>query len=153
MVVRRRKKTRRLRGRTRTMGYGRIGQHRKSGSKGGFGAAGMHKHMWTWVVKYAPTWFGKHGFNPPETLEVKPVEINVGELAEHLDKWLSQGLARKEGDKIVVNLAELGYNKLLGRGRIDKPVKVIVPEATQRAIEKIQAAGGEVVTTAASSEE
>ncbi len=52
----------------------------------------------------------------------------------------------------MVNLAELGYNKLLCRGRIDKPVKVIVPEATQRAIEKIQAAGGEVVTTASAEE-
>ncbi|MCE4602337.1 MAG: 50S ribosomal protein L15, partial [Desulfurococcales archaeon] len=30
MVVRRRSKTRKLRGRTRTMSWGRIGQHRKS---------------------------------------------------------------------------------------------------------------------------
>jgi len=146
VVVRRRKKTRRLRGRTRTMGWGRIGQHRKSGSKGGFGAAGMHKHMWTWVVKYAPTWFGKHGFNPPEGLEVETVEINVGEIAEKLEEWLRSGQARREGDIVVVNLAEMGYNTLLGRGRIDRPVKVIVPRATERAVEKIKAAGGEVVT-------
>ncbi len=149
MVVRRRKKTRRLRGRTRTMGYGRIGQHRKSGSKGGFGAAGMHKHMWTWVVKYAPTWFGKHGFNPPKGLEKRVMEINVGELAEYLEKWLSQGIVSKEGEKIVVNLAELGYNKLLGRGKISIPVKVIVPEATEKAVEKIKEAGGEVVLLSA----
>jgi large subunit ribosomal protein L15 len=146
MVVRRRKKSRRLRGRTRTMGWGRIGQHRKSGSRGGFGAAGMHKHMWTWVVKYAPTWFGKHGFNPPKGLEVENVEINVGEVAEKLDEWLRSGVAYQEGGKIVVNLAELGYNTLLGRGRIDKPVKIIVPRATERAVEKVKAAGGEVVT-------
>jgi len=145
MVVRRRKKTRRLRGRTRTMGWGRIGQHRKSGSKGGFGAAGMHKHMWTWVVKYAPTWFGKHGFNPPKGLEVKTLEINVGEVAEKLEDWLRNGVAHREGDKIVVNLAEMGYNTLLGRGKIDKPVKIIVPRATERAVEKVKAAGGEVV--------
>jgi large subunit ribosomal protein L15 len=153
MVVRRRKKSRHLRGRTRTMGWGRIGQHRKSGSRGGFGAAGMHKHMWTWVVKYAPTWFGKHGFNPPKGLEKDVVGINVGELAERLDRWLRSGLAREEEGKVVVNLAELGYNTLLGRGKISRPVKVIVPRATRRAVEKIKAAGGEVEALQAPTEE
>ncbi|ABM81152.1 uL15 family ribosomal protein [Hyperthermus butylicus] len=145
MVVRRRKKSRHLRGRTRTMGWGRIGQHRGSGSRGGFGAAGMHKHMWTWVVKYAPTWFGKHGFNRPQIYELKASEINVGELAEKLDAWLREGVAKQEEGKIVVNLAELGYAKLLGRGKITRPVKVIVPAATERAVKKIEEAGGEVV--------
>ncbi len=146
MVVRRRKKSRHLRGRTRTMGWGRIGQHRKSGSRGGFGAAGMHKHMWTWVVKYAPTWFGKHGFNPAQTLEVEPAEINVGELDEHVEAWLEKGLARREGDMIVVDLAQLGYNRLLGRGKVTHKLRVIVPKASEKAVEKIRAAGGEVVT-------
>jgi len=148
MVVRRRKKTRRLRGRTRTMGWGRIGQHRKSGSKGGFGAAGMHKHMWTWVVKYAPTWFGKHGFNPPKGLERKSLEINLGEVNEKLEEWARRGLVHEEEGKLVVNLAELGYNTLLGRGRISRPVKILVPRATEKAVEKVKAAGGEVVVLA-----
>ncbi|BEP17514.1 uL15 family ribosomal protein [Pyrofollis japonicus] len=145
MVVRRRKKSRKLRGRTRTMGWGRIGQHRGSGSRGGFGAAGMHKHMWTWVVKYAPTWFGKHGFNQPLKYQIRTEEINVGELAELVDKLAAAGKLEKENDKYVVNLAEMGYYKLLGRGKIKQPVKVIVPEATELAIKKIEEAGGEVV--------
>ena len=153
MVVRRRKKSRKLRGRTRSMGWGRIGQHRGSGAKGGFGAAGMHKHMWTWVVKYAPTWFGKHGFNRPPELLAKPAEINVGELDEMVDKLLQEGLAREEEGKIVVNLAELGYNTLLGKGRVTRPLKVIVPRATEKAIEKIKAAGGEVVITSGQEEQ
>ena len=146
MVVRRRKKSRRLRGRTRTMGWGRIGQHRKSGSRGGFGAAGMHKHMWTWVVKYAPTWFGKHGFNPAQGLEVRPAEINVGEVDEHVEQWLRSGLAREEQGFIVVDLAKMGYNTLLGRGKVTHKLRIIVPRATERAVEKVKAAGGEVVT-------
>ncbi len=152
MVVRRRKKSRKLRGRTRTMGWGRIGQHRGSGSKGGFGAAGMHKHMWSWVVKYAPSWFGKHGFNRPPELVVKPKSINVGELAERLDRWIREGKVKVEGGIPVVNLAELGYNILLGRGRIEKPVKVIVPRASARAIEKIEKAGGIVIVESKASE-
>ncbi len=146
MVVRKRKKTSRLRGRTRTMGWGSIGQHRKSGSRGGFGAAGMHKHMWTWVVKYAPTWFGKHGFNPPQAFEEKVREINVGELEEKLAQWIREGKAVVEGDTVKVDLAKLGYNRLLGRGRITRKVEVRVPVASERAVKKIEEAGGKVIT-------
>jgi hypothetical protein len=37
MVVRKEKKSRKMRG-SRTHGYGRVGQHRKAGSRGGRGA-------------------------------------------------------------------------------------------------------------------
>ncbi len=144
MVVRRRKKSRKLRGRTRTMGWGRIGQHRGSGSCGGFGAAGMHKHMWTWVVKYAPSWFGKHGFNRPPELVRKPMEINVGELDEKVEAWLREGKAERKDDMIYVDLRKLGFNTLLGRGRVTHKLYVVVPRASKRAIEKIEAAGGKV---------
>ncbi len=153
MVVRKRKKSRRLRGRTRTMGWGSIGQHRKSGSRGGFGAAGMHKHMWSWVVKYAPTWFGKHGFNTPQVYDVKVSEINVGELAEKIPAWLKEGKAVMEGDTVKVDLAALGYNRLLGRGTITRKVEVRVPSATRKAVEKIEKAGGSVVIVGGSKEE
>ncbi len=152
MVVRRRKKSRKLRGRTRTMGWGRIGQHRKSGSKGGFGAAGMRKHKRIWMMKNAPTWFGKHGFNRPPSLVKEFEEINVGILAEKIDEWVEKGIAKVENGVPEVNLEELGYTKLLGSGRIDKPVKVIVREATEKAIEKIKEAGGEVVVLAEAGE-
>ena len=145
MVVRRRRKSRKLRGRTRTMGWGRIGQHRKSGSKGGVGAAGMHKHMWTWVIKYAPTWFGKRGFNPPRIrVGYKPVTVNVGDLAEIAFKLKASGKAVEEDGKIVVDLAAMGVHKLLGEGKITIPVKVRVPMASKRAIQKVKEAGGVV---------
>ncbi|MET1100875.1 MAG: uL15 family ribosomal protein [Pyrodictiaceae archaeon] len=153
MVVRKRKKSRRLRGRTRTMGWGRIGQHRGSGSRGGFGAAGMHKHMWSWVVKYAPTWFGKHGFNRPPKLEKKVVGINVGELDESLEALVEKGLASREGDLYVVDLSKLGYNKLLGRGRVTHKIRVLVESATEEAVNKIASAGGEVVLLSGEREE
>jgi len=145
MVVRKRKKSRKLRGRTRTMGWGRVGQHRKSGSRGGFGAAGMHKHKWTWVVKYAPNWFGKHGFTQPVETRYGVYAINVGELDEVACKLLRDNKAVKEDGRIIINLVELGYNKVLGRGRVTLPLKVIVPEVTDRARRKIEEAGGEVV--------
>ncbi len=149
MVVRRRKKSRKLRGRTRTMGWGRIGQHRKSGSRGGKGAAGMHKHMWTWVVKYAPRWFGKHGFTRPERIagKVKPVNVGVlDEIAGYLEK---RGEARVEDGKIVIDTVAMGFNKVLGAGKVTRPLKVIAIRVTEEARRKIEEAGGEVVIIAA----
>ncbi len=151
MVVRRRKKSRKLRGATRTHGYGRIGQHRKSGSKGGFGAAGMHKHMWTWVVKYAPTWFGKHGFNRPPEIVAKINAVNVGVLDEIALKMKSEGTALIENGKIVVDVTKLGFNKVLGRGKVTQPLKVITPWISEKAKEKVEKAGGEVVVISSES--
>ncbi|MEB3806871.1 MAG: 50S ribosomal protein L15 [Desulfurococcales archaeon] len=153
MVVRRRRKTRKLRGRSRTMSWGQIGQHRKSGSRGGRGAAGLGKHEWTWTIKYAPRWFGKHGFNPPRIrVGYRPKLINLDELSELFDKLARKGGLNYEGDIPVINLVELGYNKLLGFGKITKPVKVIVPKASRSAVEKIEEAGGEVVLLSSTEE-
>ena len=144
MSVRSKKKTRWQRG-SRTYGWGRVGQHRRSGTRGGRGHAGYHKHMWTWVVKYAPDWFGKKGFTRPPSLTVKYKVINVGTLSEYLDKWLNKGYVTIDSNgRIIVNLQELGYNKLLGEGEINKPVIVTVLKASKKAIEKIKNAGGEV---------
>ncbi|OYT39880.1 MAG: 50S ribosomal protein L15 [Desulfurococcales archaeon ex4484_58] len=145
MVVRKRKKSRKLRGRTRTMGWGRIGQHRKSGSRGGFGAAGFHKHMWTWVIKYAPNWFGKHGFTQPPEARYGVYAVNIGELDEFARKLLIENRVVKEDDKIVINTVELGYNKVLGRGRVTLPLKIIAKYVSESARKKIEAAGGEVI--------
>jgi large subunit ribosomal protein L15 len=145
MVVRRRKKSRKLRGRTRTMGWGRIGQHRKSGSRGGFGAVGMHKHKWMWVLKYAPNWFGKHGFTRPPEVVYGVYAINVGELDELAKYLLSKNIAYKEDNKIVIDVTSMGFNKVLGRGRVTLPLKVITRSISEKAREKILAAGGEVV--------
>ncbi len=145
MVVRKRKKSRKLQGRTRTMGWGRIGQHRKSGSRGGFGAVGMHKHKWIWVLKYAPNWYGKHGFTRPPSIVAQIKAINVGELDELAKQLISRNLAYKEDDKIVIDVASMGFNKVLGRGHVTLPLKVITKAISEKAREKIEAAGGEVV--------
>ncbi|MEM0231544.1 MAG: hypothetical protein QXG78_00335, partial [Candidatus Methanomethyliaceae archaeon] len=67
MVVRREKKVRKQRG-SRTYGWGTVGQHRKSGMRGGFGNAGLHKHKWSWTIKYGKDHFGKYGFIRPKAV-------------------------------------------------------------------------------------
>ena len=41
-------------------------------------------------------------------------------------------------------LAGKGYNVLRGKGRIDRAIHITVAEASARAIEKVEAAGGSV---------
>jgi len=121
------------------MGWGRVGQHRKSGMKGGRGKAGMHKHKWSYTVKYEPEHFGKHGFKSLK----KPIkEINVGDL----ERFIENGRYSLDNDGTpIIDLIKEGYDKLIGRGRINVKVKVLTKAASERATEKIRSAGGEVI--------
>ncbi|MFH1623294.1 MAG: uL15 family ribosomal protein [Candidatus Aenigmatarchaeota archaeon] len=129
MVVRRSKKNRKHRGK-RTQGYGCHKKHRGSGSRGGSGQAGMHKHKWSYTTSYEPEHFGKRGFRPPKTMAAEVKAINIGNI---------EALA---GGKNKIDLAALGYGKVLAGGTIGRPMEVIAPVFSRRAAEKIEAAGG-----------
>lgn len=133
------RKIRKKRG-SRTQGYGRVGQHRKSGSKG-MRKAGRHKHGWSYVLRYEPEYFGKKGFTSPKSLRREVKVMNVGELDEVAEKLKGK---EKEG-KIFVDLEVLGYTKLLGAGKVTKPLVVKVPSCSKSAAEKIKEAGGKVL--------
>ncbi len=137
------RKTRKLRG-SRTHGWGQVGQHRKHGMKGGRGNAGKHKHKWTYVVKYEPDYFSRRGFRCPTGRgEVKT--INVGELDELVDELGRENKLEVENGKYTVNLSEFGYEKLLGEGRITKPILVKVKSYSKLAEQKILTAGGQLI--------
>lgn len=145
MITKRKdKKSRKMRG-SRVCGWGRTGQHRKHGGKGGRRGSGLHKHKWTYIIKYLPDHFGKKGFTRPKCLVKALRVVNIGQLCEAADKLVETGLARIEGGVYVINVRELGYNKVLGEGRVTKPLQVIAPVVTERAKKKIEAAGGRVV--------
>ena len=124
------RKIRKTRG-SRTQGYGRVGQHRDSGSKG-HRKVGRHKHLWSLVVTSEPNYFGKHGFTSPQSLHTKENAINLVRLDQ-----LAQGSE--------INLTELGYTKLLGNGKITKPLTIHVAFHSKSAAEKVTAAGGKIV--------
>ncbi len=133
------RKIRKKRG-SRTQGYGRVGQHRKSGSKG-MRKVGRHKHGWSYVIKYEPEYFGGKGFTSPKSLKQEVKVINVGEL----DGMAEKISAKKEEGKIFIDLESLGYTKLLGTGRVTKPLVVKVSSCSKSAAEKIKEAGGQVL--------
>lgn len=137
------RKIRKKRG-SRTHGFGRVGQHRGGGQRGGHGKAGFHKHGWTYVIKYEPDYFGKKGFTSPKSLKQKVNVINVGTLDELAERLSTE---KKKG-KFFIDLENLGYTKLLGAGKVTKPLIVKVGSYSKSAAEKIKEAGGQVLIEA-----
>ena len=135
------RRTRRYRG-SRYCGWGQVGQHRKSGSRGGKGFAGGHKHFWIQTVKYNPNRFRRIGFVPPSSLKPLPATINVGELEDLALKILGTE-AMKNGAELDLN--EVGIGKLLGRGSISTALKVRVDSVSTNAKSKLKEAGGSIV--------
>jgi large subunit ribosomal protein L15 len=135
------RKVRKQRG-SRYMGWGQVGQHRKSGGRGGKGKAGGRKHFWIRTVKYEKNRFRKKGFKPPSSKKPKPKTINVGEL-EDLARQIIEDINYENYNEL--NLTELGIDKILGRGNIDIPLKIKVAEITLSAQEKIEEAGGSII--------
>jgi len=129
------RKIRKFRG-SRTQGYGRIGQHRDSGSKG-HRKVGRHKHLWSWVVTHEPDYFGKNGFTSPQSLQRQENAINLKKLEEIMQT--------SQEEKPQINLTALGYTKLLGTGKVTKPLTVRVSSYSKSAAEKIKKAGGEIL--------
>ncbi|HYB75811.1 MAG TPA: uL15 family ribosomal protein [Nitrososphaerales archaeon] len=123
------RKSRKYRG-SRTHGYGQIGQHRHSGSRGGHGNAGLHKHKWSWMIKNDPDHFGRDPFRPPGYVKPKSW-VNVGDL---------DAIVKEKS----VDLASMGIQKLLGSGNVSGAYEVKVDAFTRRAQAKIEAAGGKI---------
>jgi len=133
------RKTRKKRG-SRTQGWGRVGQHRRTGSKGRRNP-GRHKALWSYMIKYEPEYYGKIGFTSPKSLKQEVNVINVGAL-----EAIAEKLHLEEGkDKSVIDLESLGYTKLLGAGKITKPLVVKAVSCSKIAEEKIKKAGGQLL--------
>jgi len=144
MVVHRRRKHLKFRGH-RAQGYGSHKKHRGGGSQGGRGKAGMHKHKWSYTVKYAPETFGKFGFKRPvETVE-EVAAVNIWQLDEQAERLLRERLAAKEGDAIKIDVAKIGFDKVLGSGKLTKRLIVEAKSFSEDAKRKIEEAGGQAI--------
>lgn len=132
------RKTRKFRG-SRTHGWGQIGQHRASGHKGGLGKSGMHKHLYSTLLRDEPDHFGHDSTHPPHPKMAKKW-ASVRDLD---DLYTKHG--KQEGGKKVLDLDHLGYDKLLGGGQLKNAYSVKVQRFTPSAEEKIKKAGGEVL--------
>ena len=125
-----------------TSGRGHKGQRSRSGgNKGLFGFDGGETPFWRRVPK--------SGFsNARGELDLQP--LNVGRL----DKWVQLGRLPRDSVITVADLVNSGAVKknvgdgvkLLGNGPLTVPVAIEVTRASKQAIEKVERAGGSVVT-------
>ncbi|MFQ5815130.1 MAG: uL15 family ribosomal protein [Candidatus Hydrothermarchaeaceae archaeon] len=144
------RKMRKKRG-SRTCGQGY--NKRGAGSRGGTGMGGTLKGKWTWVIKNDPKRFGRRGFDVPAAVKRVVNTLNVGEIEEMASKVAIAGKGEsfpglsREKNKIIVDVTQLDYDKVLGKGKITRPVVVKAKGFTKSAEEKIKGAGGETILT------
>ncbi len=148
-------------------------KRRGRGHRGGSGNAGWLKHKYISTIKSGKQ-IGKYGFTRPEEVksryrrlrELKTTlralreegkidnevyarlssqpEINIGDIELLVEKLQDSDFVSQEGGTFSIDLTELGYEKLLGKGRLSKPINVKVENATEKAIGKIEEAGGQL---------
>lgn len=151
MPVRKRKKKTRQR---RAHGWGSRKKHRGKGHKGGAGKSGHGKRT---NPKQPSIWkdtkyFGKYGFKRKSAkIHINP--LNIKHLDEKIEKLVESKIAKKEKDVYTVNLEELGFNKLLGSGKINKKIIITAQYASKKAIEAVENAGGKVIVPEKKKEE
>lgn len=143
-MMRKGKKINKMRG-SRSNGGGCTKKRRGAGHKGGKGKAGAGKHHWTTTVIENKNYFGKHGFKRPQKTIHKFNPVNLSFLNEKAEKFVEDGIATKEGDSIVIDVTELGYNKVLGKGNLTNTLTIKSPAFSASAKDKIEEAGGEAI--------
>ncbi len=147
------RKVQKMRGR-RTRGFGKVGQHRKTGQRAGRGKTTQwKKSKKSYYLKQKelgfpdPDWkMGKKGFKRPQDINriYKINALNVKDLDQKIENFVLENKATKSGNTFNINLSNIDIQKVLGRGNLNKTINITVNKASKRAIEKIEAAGGKI---------
>jgi len=114
---------------TQTHGWGSKKKHRGAGNRGGRGNAGTGKRG---DAKKPSFWNDKSYYKTKGFVSNrKPIRtINISDL--------------KKFTETKIDLTKMGFNKLLGLGTPDRKYEILISDASQSAINKIQEAGGKV---------
>ena len=128
---------------SRTRGRGHK-KGRGAGLRGGRGNAGCHKTKRIMYERVGRIW-GAHGFKRPQTVVMANDAINLKVIEESAAEWVDQGNASKKGKVVSIDLKKMGYDKLLGTGVPSQAYKITISAASAKAVEKVEAAGGEVI--------
>ncbi len=144
MTINRRRKVRKYRG-SKTHGGGAMKKRRGSGHRGGVGRAGSGKRADTikpTMIKEGVV-FGKHGFKKKNARHIRAV--NVGWLDAHLSALVNQGKILEKAGLYEIDLATLGFQKLLSGGHLTRKCRITTAYASAKAEEKVKKAGGTLI--------
>ena len=129
---------------SRTRGRGHK-KGRGAGLRGARGNAGCHKTKRIMYERVGRVW-GAHGFKRPQTVVMANNAINLKVIEESAAEWVDQGNASKKGKTVSIDLKKMGYDKLLGTGVPSQAYKITIGAASAKAVEKVEAAGGEIIS-------
>jgi large subunit ribosomal protein L15 len=87
--------------------------------------------------------FGKDGFVNQSQITVTTMDIGV--IDQLVPSLLAQGIAKKEGDAIMINTADMGIEKVLGSGRVTKKLNISSQAFSSQAKVKIEKMGGKAL--------
>jgi large subunit ribosomal protein L15 len=146
MTTHKDKKVKSYRG-SKTHGGGSMKKRRGAGNRGGKGLAGSGKragHKVQYIIKrFGKGYLGKNGFTSGKKIEVR--RINLKDIESNLDNYMERGFAKKEGDFVSINLKDIGYDKLLGSGKVKTKFQIKVKFFSKKAKEKLEKIGGQIV--------
>jgi large subunit ribosomal protein L15 len=126
---------------SRTCGGGTHKNRRGAGNRGGRGRAGINAHHFVkWYKEMGGPVFGKNGFSNSSQTTV--TVIDVGIIDQIIPSLLAQGIAKNEGDVIVINAADMGIEKVLGSGKVTKKMNISAQAFSESAKAKIEKMGG-----------
>jgi large subunit ribosomal protein L15 len=130
----------------RTSGWGGAQKHRGAGSRGGRGNAGTGKHKQIKMLIEGKR-FGKVGFKRHASLKKNHITINVGVIDRNIEAWAADGTAKNNSGVYVLDVTALGYDKVLGSGKLTHKIEITSETFSKSAIEKIEGAGGSALAT------
>lgn len=118
--------------------------------RGGFGRAGRYRHKKSSLIRNKEFvnmhYVGKKGFTSvPQRTKREGRALNLAQLSSVIDRLINEKKARLDGQKVVLDLKQLGFTRLLGGGSISRPIRVTVDHCSESALEKIKEAGGEAI--------
>ncbi len=130
---------------SRTCGGGTHKNRRGAGNRGGRGQAGINAHRFVkFYLKMGGPVFGKHGFNRSP---INPINVlDIGSIDQIITGLVASGIARQEGDTIVLDAATIGVEKVLGGGRVTKKMTISAQSFSEQAKAKIEVMGGQALT-------
>jgi len=124
-------------------GYGSSKKNRGAGNRGGKGNAGSGKKAQSKrLTKEGVQVLGERGFNSR-----KPEQnaINLRDIDQRIDDMVEEGLVDEDGGKLVLDLDDIGYEKVLGKGHLNREVEIHAESFSGSAERKIEEADGEAI--------
>jgi large subunit ribosomal protein L15 len=126
---------------SRTCGGGTHKNRRGAGNRGGRGRAGINAHHFVkWYKEMGGPVFGKDGFSNSSQITVTVMDVGI--IDQIIPSLLAQGIAKNEGDVIVINTADMGIDKVLGSGKVTKKMNISAQAFSESAKAKIEKMGG-----------